>query len=144
MNKENLNTAFRLSILGFILGIPTIILAYKWDVSKAKQNQQEPKIEQVTEAPVADTTKIETKRDTVLVLDYKPRAKHSYSTTYATNKFGYVYKINDPKNLPVERGDEIVIDVHKHTAPNGDTRTEYELVKNMTTEKLKQEYMKKH
>lgn len=91
-----------------------------------------------------DSTKTETKRDTVLVLDYKPRAKHSYSTTYATNKFGYVYKIGDPKNLPVERGDEIVIDVHKHTAPNGDTRTEYELVKNMTTEKLKQEYMKKH
>ena len=91
-----------------------------------------------------DSTKTETKRDTVLVLDYKPRAKHSHSTTYATNKFGYVYKISEPKNLPVERGDEIVIDVHKHTEPTGQTWHTYDLVKNMTTEKLKQEYMKKH
>ena len=102
-----------------------------------------PQAQKANPQTTADTIKIETKRDTVLVLDYKPRAKHSYSTTYATNKFGYVYKIGDPKNLPVERGDEIVINVHKHTAPNGDTRTEYELVKNLTTEKLKHEYMNK-
>lgn len=143
MDKENLNTAFRLSILGFILGIPTIILAYKWDVSKAQQNQQEPKIEQVTEAPVADTTKFETKRDTVLVLDYKPRAKHSQSSTYATNKSGNEYNIRRFDNLPVERGDEIIIDIKKTTHPDGKSFTEYELVKNMTTEKLKQEYMNK-
>lgn len=103
-----------------------------------------PQTQKTTPQTIADTTKIETKRDTVLVLDYKPRAKHSQSTTYATNKSGTEYKILKFTNLPVERGDEIVIDVQTHTAPNGDTRTEYELVKNMTTEKLKQEYMRKH
>ncbi len=102
-----------------------------------------PQTQKTTPQTIADTTKIETKRDTVLVLDYKPRAKHSQSTTYATNKSGTEYKILKFTNLPVERGDEIVIDVQTHTAPNGDTRTEYELVKNMTTEKLKQEYMRK-
>ena len=102
-----------------------------------------PQTQKTTPQTIADTTKIETKRDTVLVLDYKPRSKHSYSTTYATNKSGTEYKILKFTNLPVERGDEIVIDVQTHTAPNGDTRTEYELVKNMTTEKLKQEYMRK-
>ncbi|MBR3930800.1 MAG: hypothetical protein IKJ62_04450 [Alphaproteobacteria bacterium] len=96
-----------------------------------------------TPKTVADTTKIETKRDTVLVLDYKPRAKHSQSTTYATNKSGNEYKILQFTNLPVERGDEIVIDMQTHTTPDGKTRTEYKLVKNLTTEKLKQEYMKK-
>ena len=60
-----------------------------------------PQAQKANPQTTADTIKIETKRDTVLVLDYKPRAKHSYSTTYATNKFGYVYKIGDPKNLPV-------------------------------------------
>ena len=102
-----------------------------------------PQTQKTTPQTIADTTKIETKRDTVLVLDYKPRSKHSYSTTYATNKSGTEYNIRKPTNLPVERGDEIVIDVQTHTAPNGDTRTEYKLVKNMTTEKLKQEYMRK-
>ena len=102
-----------------------------------------PQTQKTTPQTIADTTKIETKRDTVLVLDYKPRAKHSQSTTYAANKSGTEYKILKFTNLPVERGDEIVIDVQTHTAPNGDTRTEYELVKNMTTEKLKQEYMRK-
>lgn len=91
-----------------------------------------------------DTIKIETKRDTVLVLDYKPRAKHSQSTTYATNKSGYEYKIHKFTNLPVERGDEIVIEIKTTTPPEGNSQTEYELVKNMTTEKLKQEYIKKH
>lgn len=102
-----------------------------------------PQTQKTTPQTIADTTKIETKRDTALVLDYKPRAKHSQSTTYATNKSGTEYKILKFTNLPVERGDEIVIDVQTHTAPSGDTRTEYELVKNMTTEKLKQEYMRK-
>ena len=91
-----------------------------------------------------DTIKIETKRDTVLVLDYKPRAKHSNSTTYATNKSGYEYEIRKITNLPVERGDEIVIEIKTTTPPEGKSHTEYELVKNMTTEKLKQEYIKKH
>lgn len=91
----------------------------------------------------ADTTKIETKRDTVLVLDYKPRSKHSTSTTYATNKSGNEYNIRRIDNLPVERGDEIIIDAQTYTAPDGKSWTEYELVKNMTTEKLKQEYMNK-
>lgn len=126
------------------IAVTALTSAMAWAMSCEQQakDKRDAMFKQPTEK--IDSTKTETKRDTVLVLDYKPRAKHSYSTTYATNKFGYVYKINDPKNLPVERGDEIVIDVHKHTAPNGDTRTEYELVKNMTTEKLKQEYMKKH
>lgn len=99
--------------------------------------------QKTTPQTIADTTKIETKRDTVLVLDYKPRAKHSQSTTYATNKSGNEYKILQFTNLPVERGDEIVIDMQTHTTPDGKTRTEYKLVKNLTTEKLKQEYMKK-
>lgn len=102
-----------------------------------------PQTQKTTPQTIADTTKIETKRDTVLVLDYKPRAKHSQSTTYATNKSGNEYKILQFTNLPVERGDEIVIDMQTHTTPDGKTRTEYKLVKNLTTEKLKQEYMKK-
>lgn len=102
-----------------------------------------PQTQKTTPQTIADTTKIETKRDTVLVLDYKPRAKHSQSTTYATNKSGTEYKILQFTNLPVERGDEIVIDMQTHTTPDGKTRTEYKLVKNLTTEKLKQEYMKK-
>lgn len=102
-----------------------------------------PQTQKPTPQTIADTTKIETKRDTVLVLDYKPRAKHSQSTTYATNKSGTEYKILQFTNLPVERGDEIVIDMQTHTTPDGKTRTEYKLVKNLTTEKLKQEYMKK-
>ena len=100
--------------------------------------------QKTTPQTIADTTKIETKRDTVLVLDYKPRSKHSQSTTYATNKSGNEYKILQFTNLPVERGDEIVIDMQTHSTPDGKTRTEYKLVKNLTTEKLKQEYMKKH
>lgn len=99
--------------------------------------------QKTTPQTIADTTKIETKRDTVLVLDYKPRSKHSQSTTYATNKSGTEYKILKITNLPVERGDEIVIDMQTHTTPDGKTKTEYKLVKNLTTEKLKQEYMKK-
>lgn len=102
-----------------------------------------PQTQKTTPQTIADTTKIETKRDTVLVLDYKPRSKHSQSTTYATNKSGTEYKILQFTNLPVERGDEIVIDMQTHTTPDGKTRTEYKLVKNLTTEKLKQEYMKK-
>ena len=102
-----------------------------------------PQAQKTTPQTIADTTKIETKRDTVLVLDYKPRSKHSQSTTYATNKSGTEYKIRKVTNLPVERGDEIVIDIKKTTSPEGKSWTEYELVKNITTEKLKQEYMNK-
>lgn len=102
-----------------------------------------PQTQKATPQTIADTTKIETKRDTVLVLDYKPAARYIQSTTYATNKSGNEYKILKYTNLPVERGDEIVIDIKKTTPPEGKSWTEYELVKNMTTEKLKQEYMRK-
>ena len=90
-----------------------------------------------------DSIKTETNRDTILVLDYKPSSRYRSSQTYATNKSGQEYKIEKYHNIPVERGDEIVIDIKKTTTPEGISRTEYELVKNMTTEKLKQEYINK-
>ena len=90
-----------------------------------------------------DSTKIETKRDTVFVLDYKPRSKYCKSQTYTTNKSGQEYKIEKHHNIPVERGDEIVIDIKKTTTPEGQSWTNYELVKNLTTEKLKLKYINK-
>lgn len=132
--KDTKTNTYTKSFYCILLGL-TLFLGCNTTPTSEKQES--------TPKTVADTTKIETKRDTVLVLDYKPRAKHSQSTTYATNKSGNEYKILQFTNLPVERGDEIVIDMQTHTTPDGKTRTEYKLVKNLTTEKLKQEYMKK-
>ncbi len=125
------------------IAVTALTLTVAWAMSCEQQTKDKRKamFKQPTEK--IDSTKTETKRDTVLVLDYKPRAKHSQSTTYATNKSGREYKILKYTNLPVERGDEIIIDVQTRTAPDGKSSTEYELVKNMTTEKLKQEYMNK-
>lgn len=141
--KENLKSLLApisSTIAAFCCITMLIIIECGNDVS---QGTPKTKAEKTTEIPVADSTKIVTYRDTVLVLDYKPRAKHVPSTTIVSNKSGKTYKWNERKNLPVERGDEIVIDVRKVLSPDDKTWTEYEIVKNLTTEKLKQEYMNK-
>ena len=116
-----------------------IILALQHD-AKAQHNREEalkPKTETVS------PTETTTHRDTVLVLDYKPYSKYRFSTTHATNKSGKDYKIENPTNLPVERGDEIIIDITTKNTSDGRTYTNYTLIKNLTTETMKQKYINK-
>ena len=109
------------------------VIETKRDEKRAKANQER-----------IDSTKVTTHCDTVVVLDYKPCAKHVPSTTIVSNKSGKTHKWHERENLPVERGDEIVINVNTYTPPEDQGWTTYQFVKNLTTEKLKQEYMKQH
>lgn len=140
INLKPLLAPISSTIAAFCCITMLIIIECGNDVS---QGTPKTKAEKTTEIPVADSTKIVTYRDTVLVLDYKPSANHSLATAHTTNRSGQEYKIRTLKNPPIERGDEIVIDVRKVLSPDDKTWTEYEIVKNLTTEKLKQEYMNK-
>ena len=102
--------------------------------------KQEEKRQQRIQAQV-DSTKVATHRDTVLVLDYKPKTGSAYSHIHTANKSGQFYEWLQRGNIPVERGDEIIIDVHDNTYPDGNTRQTYDFVKNLTTEKMAQEYI---
>ena len=93
----------------------TAILACGMVHDKHAKDQQDKTLKSKHEN--VDSIKTETKRDTILVLDYKPSSRYRNSQTYATNKSGQEYKIEKYHNIPVERGDEIVIDVKKTTTP---------------------------
>ena len=113
-----------------------IVTAFTIDIKQEEKRQ-----ERIQER--IDSTKVTTHRDTVLVLDYKPKTGSAYSHIHTTNKSGQFYEWQQRGNLPVERGDEIVIDVHDKTYPDGNTYKTYDFVKNLTTEKMAQEYTKK-
>lgn len=104
--------------------------------------KQEEKRQERIQARI-DSTKVTTHRDTVLVLDFKPGTGSGYSHIHTANKSRHFYKWQPRGNLPVERGDEIVIDVHDNTYPDGKTKQTYDFVKNLTTEKMAQEYVNK-
>ena len=102
-----------------------------------KEERMRPAIETI------DPAKLISYVDTVIVVNYKPYTKGYPSITHTINRSGKKYNIQQKGNLPVERGDEIIISIRTGTTPEGKTITDYKLVKNITTEKLTQEYMNK-